>query len=57
LTTINLIKGRGHKPFVDLNNLLEYNINTNVATKEEGTMLSHSSNFEQFNQRISEKLI
>jgi hypothetical protein len=46
-----------HKPFVDLNDLLEYNINTNVATKGEGTMLTHPSNFERFDQRISEKLI
>ncbi len=32
------------KPLSDLNDLLEYNINTNVAIGGEGTMLIHPSN-------------
>jgi len=44
--TINLL--RRAKPLINLNDLFEYNVNTNVTTKEKGTMLIHPSNFEQF---------
>jgi hypothetical protein len=39
-----------------MNDLLEYNANTNVATRGKGTKLIHLSNFKQFNQGVSEKL-
>jgi hypothetical protein len=32
------------KPFNDLNDLLEYNVNSNVAIGGKGTMLIHPSN-------------
>jgi hypothetical protein len=44
-------------PFIDLNNHLKYNTNTNVATKEKGTMLTRSSGLGQFNQRVNEKFV
>jgi hypothetical protein len=45
------------KPVTDLNNLLDYNVNTNVATRREGTMLIHPLNLEQFGQGVNEKLV
>jgi len=39
--TINLL--RWHKPLADLNDLFEYNANTNMIIKGEGTTLTHPS--------------
>jgi hypothetical protein len=39
-----------------MNDLLEYNTNTNAVTRGKGTKLICSSSFEQFNQEVSEKL-
>jgi hypothetical protein len=35
---------------------LEYNANTNVDIRKEGTMLIHPSSFGQFGQKVTEKL-
>jgi uncharacterized protein (AIM24 family) len=59
------VKGRlvaHHKPLkanknlTFLNDLLEYNANTNVATRGKGTMLIHPLGLKQFGQRVGEKL-
>jgi hypothetical protein len=39
-----------------LNDLLEYNTNTNKATRRKGTMLILPFGLEQFGQRVGEKL-
>jgi len=43
-------------PFIGLNNLFKYNINTNKATRKKGTMLTCSLGFKQIGQGVSEKL-
>jgi hypothetical protein len=45
-----------HKPLVDLNDHLKYNVNTNVVTKGLGTMLTCPLCFWKFGQGLSEKL-
>jgi len=47
---------KAHKPFVNMNNLFEYNTNTNITTKGERTMFNRPSNLEQFNKKISRNL-
>jgi len=39
------------------NDLLEYNVNINVAKKGEGTMLVCPSDLEQFGQRVNVKRV
>jgi hypothetical protein len=47
---------KAHKPPVNLNNLFEYNTNTNITTRGERTMFIHPSNLEQFSKWISRNL-
>jgi hypothetical protein len=43
------------KPFIDLNDHLEYSTNTNATIGRIGTMLTHLSNFKQLDQGVSKK--
>jgi hypothetical protein len=52
-STINLLSE--WKPFVDLNDLLEYSANTNVIIEGKGTMLTYTSDLKQFGQGVNEK--
>jgi hypothetical protein len=47
---------KAHKPFVNLNNLFEYNTNTNITIRGERTMFIRPSNLEQFSKGKSRNL-